>query len=148
MHQQNAGPFAHDALKCIFLNVFDQNVFPIFQLAIFQHYFRLWLSVGHTTNQFTDRCMFHYSEIKMSTKTSEFTTVCSAVSSGWHQINIKVSHHWPFVKGIQRWALHSPHKGPVMQKVILLYFDPLASVTQKYIPTHFLCGCRISYVKI
>ena len=28
----------------------------------------------------------------------------------------KVPHYWPFVRGMHRWPMHSPHKGPVMRK--------------------------------
>ena len=31
--------------------------------------------------------------------------------------NIKVPHHWAFVRGIHRWPVDSPHKGPVTQKM-------------------------------
>ena len=30
--------------------------------------------------------------------------------------NIKARHDWPFVRGIHRWPVDSPHKGPVMRK--------------------------------
>ena len=31
--------------------------------------------------------------------------------------NIKATHHWPFVSGIHRWPMDSPHKGRIMRKV-------------------------------
>ena len=30
--------------------------------------------------------------------------------------NIKVSHHWPFTRGMHRWLIDSPLKGAVMRK--------------------------------
>ena len=30
--------------------------------------------------------------------------------------NIKAPCHWPFVRGIHRWSVNSPHKGPVTRK--------------------------------
>ena len=30
--------------------------------------------------------------------------------------NVIALHHWPFVRGIHRWPVDSPHKGPVMLK--------------------------------
>ena len=33
---------------------------------------------------------------------------------------IKALHHWPFVMGIHRWPVDSPHKGPVMRAAFLL----------------------------
>ena len=32
--------------------------------------------------------------------------------------NIKTLLYWPFVRGIHRWLVDSPHKGPVMQKTV------------------------------
>ena len=32
------------------------------------------------------------------------------------QADIKAPHHWCFVKGIHRWLVDTPHKGPVMRK--------------------------------
>ena len=29
---------------------------------------------------------------------------------------LKAPHHWPFVRGIHRWLVASPHKGPAMCK--------------------------------
>ena len=43
--------------------------------------------------------------------------------------NIKDPRHWPFVRGIHRWPMISPRKGPVTRKmlpfddVIMLIFD-------------------------
>ena len=31
--------------------------------------------------------------------------------------NIKVPRHWPFVRGIHRWPVNSPHKWPVSRKM-------------------------------
>ena len=35
--------------------------------------------------------------------------------------NIKALHHWPFVRGIHRWAVNFPHKGPKMRKACPCY---------------------------
>ena len=37
--------------------------------------------------------------------------------------NVKAPHHWPFVKGIHRWLVDSPHKAPVMRKVFPFHDD-------------------------
>ena len=37
--------------------------------------------------------------------------------SGQHKRNIKALCYWPFVRGIHRWPVDSPHKGPVMRKM-------------------------------
>ena len=31
--------------------------------------------------------------------------------------NIKAPRYWPFVRGIHRWPVNSPHKGPVTRKM-------------------------------
>ena len=43
-------------------------------------------------------------------------TICSTTCSVDNKQNIEASHYWSFVRGIYRWSLDSPHKGPVMQK--------------------------------
>ena len=35
--------------------------------------------------------------------------------------NFKELRYWPFVRGIQRWPMDSPHKGPVMRKAFSWY---------------------------
>ena len=41
----------------------------------------------------------------------------------WHQISIIGSHHWPCAKGIHRWQVDSPHKGPSnAESIIIAYF--------------------------
>ena len=35
--------------------------------------------------------------------------------------NLKATHHAPFEKGIHRWPVDSPHKGPVISVIILTY---------------------------
>ena len=34
--------------------------------------------------------------------------------------NIRIQHYWPSVNGIHQWLVDSPHKGPVMQNMLLL----------------------------
>ena len=35
--------------------------------------------------------------------------------------NIKALHHWPFLKGIHWWLVHSPHKWPATQRVFPMH---------------------------
>ena len=63
-------------------------------------------------------------------------------------------HYWLFVKGIQRWPVNSPHKGPVARKklpfddAIILIFNPIYLITNASIhqpihqPIHQLIRCR------
>ena len=43
-------------------------------------------------------------------------TICSTVCLGWYQRKHQSRRYRPFVKGIQRWPVDSPHKGSVMRK--------------------------------
>ena len=54
-----------------------------------------------------------------------FNSLCRPTSKK-HQI----LHCWPFVRGIHRWPVNSPHKGPVMRKK--LPFDMLIEILPSY----------------
>ena len=47
--------------------------------------------------------------------------VWSAACSVYHQNNTKALHYCPFVRGIHRWPVDSPHKGTVMRKTFLCH---------------------------
>ena len=53
----------------------------------------------------------------MSFRITGVSIVCSAVCSGSHQIQHKRSASLAFVRGIHRWPMDSPHKGPVTRKM-------------------------------
>ena len=38
-----------------------------------------------------------------------------------NKVNIKASHYWSFARGIHRWPVDSPHKGPAIGKAFLFY---------------------------
>ena len=62
----------------------------------------------------------HYSDVLTSTMASHITsisTVSSAVCSGAHQSKHQNFVSLIFVRGIHRWPVISPHKGPVMRKI-------------------------------
>ena len=69
----------------------------------------------YNTNQ--DRC---YSDIIcMSDTASEIkghSDVFQQLVQAYNKENIKARHHWPFVKGINRWRVDSLYKRSVMQK--------------------------------
>ena len=63
----------------------------------------------------------HYSDVIMGMMASEitsFTIVYSTVYSGADQRKHQSSASLAFVRGIHRWPLISPHKGPVTRKVL------------------------------
>ena len=62
----------------------------------------------------------HYSDVIMSAMTSQITSVsivCSSVCSGTDQRKHQSSASLAFVRGIRRWLVNSPHKGPVTRKM-------------------------------
>ena len=62
----------------------------------------------------------HYGDIIMSAMASQLTSltiVYSNVYSGADQRNHQSSASPAFVRGIHRWPVNSPHKGPVTRKV-------------------------------
>ena len=45
------------------------------------------------------------------------STVClTAYADPHHLKKLQRPHQWPFVRGIHRWPVNSPHKGPVTRK--------------------------------
>ena len=65
----------------------------------------------------------HYSNVKMGAMASQitcvpivFTTVCSGTDQRKHQSSASPA----FVRGIHRWLVNSPHKGPVTWKIFHL----------------------------
>ena len=63
---------------------------------------------------------YHYSDVIMGAVATQITdvsvaysTVCSGVDQGKNQSSASLA----FVKGIHRWPVNSPHKGPVTQKM-------------------------------
>ena len=64
----------------------------------------------------------HYSDVIMSTMASQITSltiVYSTVYSGADQRKHQSSASVAFVRGIHRWPVNSPHKGPVTRKMFL-----------------------------
>ena len=62
----------------------------------------------------------YYSDVIMSTMASQITgisIVCSTVCSGADQRKHQSSASVVFVRGIHRWPVDSPHKGPVTRKM-------------------------------
>ena len=68
------------------------------------------------------KLMFHYHDVIMSPMASQntsLTIVYSTDYSGADQRKHHQSSAWlAFVRGIHRWPVNSPHKGPVMRKML------------------------------
>ena len=64
-------------------------------------------------------CNAHYSDVIMSAMASQITSltiVCWNSCSGADQIKYQCSASLAFVRGIHRWLVNTPHKGPVTRK--------------------------------
>ena len=64
--------------------------------------------------------ILHYSDVITTTMASQFTNltvVYSIVDSGVDQRKHQSSASQAFVRGIHRWAVNSPHRGPVTRKM-------------------------------
>ena len=62
----------------------------------------------------------HYNDVIMSAMAAQITgvsVVCLIVCSGADQRKHKSSASLTFVRGIHRWPVNSPHKGPVTRKM-------------------------------
>ena len=88
---------------------------------------------------------YHYSDAIMSAMASKFagvtivyTTVCSGADQRKHQSSAPLA----FMRGIHRWPVNSPHKGPVTRKmfpfddVIMIAITPQQS---RMGPPHAKC---------
>ena len=79
---------------------------------------------------------YHYNDVIMSAMASQITTptiVYSTVYSGEDQRKHQRSASLAFVRGIHRWPVNSPHKGPVTRKCFhLMTSSWCARVTRKF----------------
>ena len=70
-------------------------------------------------------CHGHYSDVIMDTMASQITSltiVYSSVDSGADQRKHQSSASLAFVRGIHRWPVNSPHKGPVTRKNVSIWW--------------------------
>ena len=78
----------------------------------------------------------HYSDLTMSTMTSQITsisTVCSVICSGKLQRKHQSSASLAFLRGINQWLVDSPNGGPVTRKMF-----PLDDVIMALLGRHCL----------
>ena len=69
----------------------------------------------------TSMCSVHYNDVMMIAMASQITSltiVYTSVYPGVDQIKHQSSALLAFVRGIHRWPVNSPHKGPVTRKML------------------------------
>ena len=84
----------------------------------------------------------HYNDVIMSAMASQITSlriVYSLVYSGANQSKHQSSASLAFMRGIHRWPVNSPHKGPVTRK--MFQFDDVIMCQRSSIIDYALCGC-------
>ena len=90
----------------------------------------------------TERKM-HYNDVMMSAMASQLTSltiVYSTVYSGADQRKHQSSASLAFVRGIHRWPVSSPHKGPVTWKIFP--FDDIIMVYRISVDNNLVPNCR------
>ena len=103
----------------------------------------------------------HYGDVIMSAMASQITcvsivdsTVCSSADQRIHQSSASLA----FVRGIHRWPVNSPHKGPVTRKMFPFYEvimrkthqirHPLYGITELpliHAATDLFYACKLMY---
>ena len=84
-----------------------------------------------TKRRILDGSIHHYNDVIMSAMASQITSltiVYSTVYSGTDQRKHQSSASLAFVRGIHRWPVNSPHKGPVTRK--MFSFDDVIMIHQ------------------
>ena len=79
----------------------------------------------------------HYSDVMMDAMASQITSltiVYSTVHSGTDQRKHQSSASIAFVRGIHRWRVNSPHKGPVTRKIFSIWWRHHEPVYSKACP--------------
>ena len=89
---------------------------------------------------------FHYNDVIMSAMASQIaslTIVYSTVYSGADKKKHQSSASLVFVRGIHRWPVNSPHKGPVTRKTlpfddVIMYVMIFCTLTHHTLPATLL----------
>ena len=123
---------------------------PMSNVLLLRHFnrvplFQIYHGV-HTVQQWQRQNTNHYNDVIMSAVTSEITgilMICSTVWSGADQRKHQSSLSLAFVRGIHRWPVNSPHKGPVTRKVFPLFDDVIMQTSISQITPH---TSRASYI--
>ena len=118
---------------------------PRIRLTIGQHWIRWWTGDEVATSRYLNQrwsrlFMSHYSDVIMGVMASQITSVsivCSAVCSGADKRKHQSSASLALARGICRWPVDSPHKGPVTRKMIL--FDDVIMIWHQWVKKK---GCQ------
>ena len=82
---------------------------------------------------------WHYMNI-MASKSNGNLTVFQHLFRLTRKQNIKAMHYWPFVRVSHKWPVDSPHKGLVMQNVVLCH-DVIMRCVWAELEALFCCLC-------
>ena len=91
----------------------------------------------------------NYNDVIMSTMASQITSltsVYSTVYSDTDQRNHQSSASLAFVRGIHRWPVNSPHKGPVTRK--MFPFDDVIMVSSVICLNFMLGSCYVTFYSL
>ena len=99
------------------------------------------MCIFYVTHCNCEQQMAIYNDVMMSTMASQITSltiVYSTIYSGTDEIKHQSSASLAFVRGIHRWPVNSPHKGPVTRK--MFPFDDVIIVNVfTILHDHFRC---------
>ena len=98
-----------------FLSIIPSKILGFFRISLDD---RDMTPCHHITD--TDEQKNDYNDVIMSMMSSQITgisIVCSTVGSDADQRNHQSSASLAFVRGLHRWPMNSPHKGPVTRKM-------------------------------
>ena len=118
------------ALLCVALVISGHILLDVYNMSalIFQGCF----TVTWIINQLR-RCYNHHSDVTMSAMASQntgvsivYSTVCSGVDQRKHQSSASLA----FERGIHRWLVNSPHKGPQRRKCFHLMTSSICGLEQ------------------
>ena len=91
----------------------------------------LHLAISHNNPSYRSaNRRLHYDDVKKNATTSQITSlmiIYSTVYSGADQRKHQSSASLAFVRGIHRWLVNSPHKGPLTRKMFPLDYGIIVS---------------------
>ena len=106
---------------------FRWNLFPGLQLTINQHWFRQWVGAEYATSHYLNQCwpssLTHICGTRGNDLNEYDMESFLVVLTIWNwpygkSTNYRWKHlvyYWPFVRGLHRSPVDSPHKVPVMR---------------------------------
>ena len=99
----------------------------------------IWRMVGWSDSYFlTQPLQWRHNErdgFQITSVTIVYSTICSGVDQRKHQSSASLV----FVRGIHRWPVNSPHKGPVTPKIF--QFDDVIMKSERCHVVFFQCWC-------